>query len=190
MNEEPIGLFKIFIIGKKGVGKSTLAKLLGFVTFDESIRPTIGVEIFPYNHSIKSSINNQFIRFHIWIYGPKYEFRNFLLLKNYLVGSKVIFIMFDVSDLTSLNEIDNWMEVIRERSKLEFDVPIMLLGNKADLTGHLGPAKVLADALVKKFGLMGYYEISALKSWNIELTFTTMAETLLKKYWPNLVKKL
>lgn len=65
------------------------------------------------------------------------------------------------------------------------NVLILFLGNKTDLTELLEPAKALADSLVKKHGLIGYYEISVLDSTNIELTLRTMAETLLQKLKPN-----
>ena len=45
-------------------------------------------------------------------------------------------------------------------------VLILFLGNKTDLTELLEPAKALADSLVKKHGLIGYYEISVLDSKN------------------------
>ena len=88
--------------------------------------------------------------------------------------------MFDVSDLNSLNEIDSWLSDIRKRCR---DIPVMLLGNKSDLTDHLEPAKALAESIVKKYGLMGYYEISAKDSTNVELILITIAETILKKHF-------
>ena len=87
--------------------------------------------------------------------------------------------MFDVSRLTSLNQIDSWIEAIKTKC---YDIPIMLLGNKADLTEYLERVKVLADSIVKKYRLMGYYEISALDSKNIALILTTITKTLLQKH--------
>ena len=181
--EEPhcIGIFKIYLIGKKGVGKSTfINSLYPHVTraSGANTKLTIGVDLLRYDYPIKPSDKNKFISFQIWVSNLDRRFKE--LEYNYLTGSKVILIMFDISDLSSLNEIDNWMEVIRKGFP-KYSVPIMLLGNKADLTDHLEPAKALADSLVKKHSLMGYYDISALKSINVELTFRTMAETLLKK---------
>ncbi len=89
--------------------------------------------------------------------------------------------MFDVSDLTSLSEIDFWVETIRKRCD---NVPILLIGNKSDLTEHLEGAKVLADNVVKKHNLMGYYEVSALESKNIESTFRIVTDTILEKFNP------
>ncbi len=178
MNEVPTYLFKTFLIGKKGVGKSTFVKSPYFSGFDDDNGLTTGVYFRLYDYSVNSSNKNEFGRFSVWVYNPESLFKE--MFSNYLTGSQAIFIMFDVSDLTSLNGIDSWMEVIRKRFP-KYNVPIMLLGNKADLTDHLEPAKVLAHSLVKKHSLMGYYEISALKSINVELTFRTMTEFILKK---------
>jgi len=185
--EEPhcFGIFKIYLIGMKGVGKSTfINSLYPHVTkaFDANTKLTIGVDLLRYDYPIKPSNKNKFIRFQIWVstLDRSFELHGY----NYLTGSQVILIMFDISDLTWLNRIDSCIEVIRERFP-KYSVPIMLLGNKADLTEHLGPAKALDDAIVKKYGLMRYYEISALKSKNIELILATIAETILQKYKQN-----
>ncbi len=177
--------FKTSLIAKKSVGRSTFAKSPYFSDFMDSDF-IAGIYYCHYRYSFDSSNKNKCVKLQIWSYNPESRFKR--LFSSYITGSNAIFIMFDVSDLTSLNEIDSWMKVIRERYKPEDNVPIMLLGNKADLTEHLGSAKALADPLVKKYGLMGYYEISALKSKNIELISATMAETLLKKLNPNLIK--
>lgn len=182
MEEQPFIYFKIFLIGNKGVGKSTFIKSLypsGFKTFDSNLELTIGVDFYSYYYPIKTSNERDFIKFQIWVYNPESHFKD--MFNCYIIGSQVILFMFDVSDLSSLKEIDSTMEVIRKQHYTS----IMLLGNKADLTEHLEQAKALADSLVKKYGLMGYYEISALKSKNIELILATMAETVLQKYKPD-----
>ena len=178
----PDYIFKTFLIGKKSVGRSTFAKSPYFSGFMDSDLTT-GICYWHYDYSFDSGNKDKCVKLQIWSYNPEIRFK--LLFSSYITGSHAIFIMFDVSDLTSLNEIDSWMEVIRERYKPEDNVPIMLLGNKADLTEHLESAKVLADSLVKKHGLMGYYEISVLDSTNLELTLRTMAETLVQKLKPN-----
>ena len=177
------GPFKIFLIGKYGVGKSTLVKFSGFDKFNENSGLTIGVDYLNYDYSLKSNNKNDIAKFSIWVYNPESRFKD--MFKYYITGSNAVFIMFDVSDLTSLNEIENWMGVIRKRCT---NIPVMLLGNKADLTEHLEPAKVLAESLVEKYSFVGYYEISTLDSNDIELIVTTMAKTILKERVPNLVK--
>jgi len=184
----PIGIFKIYLIGKKGVGKFTfINSLYPHVTraSDTNTKLTIGVDLLRYDYPIKSRNKNEFITFQIWVstLDRRFEFYGY----NYLTGSRVIQIMFDVSNLTSLNGIDSWMEVIRKRFP-KYNIPIMLLGNKADLTDHLESAEALADSLVKKHSLMGYYEISSLKSKNIEPTLKAMADFILKNHYPNLTK--
>ena len=189
VNEALFFMFKIFLIGKKGVGISTFIKSLELRSFfDTNIKLTVGADIFKYDYPIKSGNKNGFIKFNIWVHNPEPRFKR--ILRSYIAHSDAILIMFDVSDLSSLNEIDNWMEVIRTHKYISKNVPIMLLGNKSDLLGYLKPAKALADSIVKKFGLVGYYEISALKSKNIKPTLKAMAEAILKKRFPNLVKSL
>lgn len=175
--------FKIFLIGKKGVGKSTFIKSLypsGYKIFDSNLELTIGVDFYSYDYPIKTSNERDFIRFQIWVYNPESRFKD--MFNCYIIGSHVILFIFDVSDLRSLKEIDSTMEVIRKQHYTSIYIPIMLLGNKADLTEHLESAKVLADSNVKKYHLKGYYEISAKDSTNVELIFTSIAEPLLEWY--------
>lgn len=175
MEEQPTYFFKIFLIGKKGVGKSTFVKSPYFTGIEDDSELSIGVYFRCYDYSFDSSNKHELVRFSIYIHNPDSQFKK--MFSYYVLGSNAIFIMFDISDLNSLEEIDSWMGVIRKQCS---DIPIMLLGNKADLTEHLERSKVLADSIVKKHRLMGYYEMSALESRNIEPIFTIIAETLLE----------
>ena len=177
MEEQPTYFFKIFLIGKKGVGKSTFVKSPYFTGIEDNSELIIGVYFRLYDYSFNSSNKNEFARFSIYIHNPESRFKE--MFSYYVHGSNAIFIMFDISELNSLKEIDSWMGVIRKQCN---DIPIMLLGNKADLTEHLERSKVLADSIVKKHRLMGYYEMSALESRNIEPIFMEIAETLLEKF--------
>lgn len=165
--------FKISLVGEKGVGKSTFANKCLIKTFDENIKRIVGADF--YSKDLEIDGKNLVIRF--WVMSEELRFK--ALVPSFLSGSDGIFIMFDVSRLTSLNQIDRWIEAIKTKC---YDIPIILLGNKTDLTEHLEPAKILADSIVNKYGLTGYYEISTLNSKNIELILTTMAETILKSY--------
>jgi len=167
-----VAAFKISLVGEKGVGKSTFANRCLIKMFDEDIKRTVGADF--YSQDLEIDGKNLVIRF--WVISEELRFK--ALVPRFLSGSDGIFIMFDISNLRSLSEIDSWMAVIRNVCK---GIPVMLLGNKADLAEHLEPAKALADSLVEKYGLTGYYEMSALKSKNTEQILTTMTKTLMKR---------
>jgi small GTP-binding protein len=175
--EQPILIFKIALIGIKGVGKTAYAKSLyplGVTKFDDHTKLTIGLDFYTYDYSLKSRNIDEFIRYSIWSFNPENRFK--LQFPYYVHGSNAILIMFDVSNPTSLNPIDNWMQVIKKSEKC----PIFLLGNKADLKQHIKSAKIRANSLVKKYQFMAYYEISALKSWNIESIFDDLTNYFLR----------
>ena len=180
----PNYIFKTFLIGKEGVGKLTFVKSPNFSTFPDEKGLTTGIFYGSYDYPFDSSDNTKYIKYSIWVYNPEKRFK--FLFPSFLLGSNAIAIMFDVSDLTSLNEIDQWMEIIRIRC---INTPIMLLGNKADLTEHFESAKTLADSIVEKYRLLGYLEISALESRNIEIIFETFTKTLLQRLNPNYKRK-
>ena len=87
--EEPhsIGIFKIYLIGKKGVGKAAcINSLYPHVSkaFDTDTQLTLGVDLWRYDYPIKSRNKNEFITFQIWVSTLDRRFE--LLEHNYLTG--------------------------------------------------------------------------------------------------------
>ena len=172
--------FKTYIIGKKGVGKFTFAKSCSLMFDAEDRGLTSGVYYRFYDYFYNPANRERFARFAIWVQNPGERFKFFM--SSYIIGSNAILIMFDISDQTSLDEIDDWMSVINGYRRSFGYAPIMLLGNKADLTEHLASSKILADSIVKKYSLTGYYEISAFETKDIESIFAELTNLLFKKH--------
>ena len=175
--EQPFMILQINLIGKKGVGKTTFIKSLYPRVkgpFEPNTGLTIGVNFYTYDLPVLLEGKEAFIRLSLWDLEGQERFKQ--MLSYYIYGAHGIFIVFDVSNLTSFNEIESQMEIIRKK------FPIILLGNKKDKLGHFKNAKELATSLVKKYGLMGYYEISALQPKDTKQVFNVMIEALLKKF--------
>jgi GTPase SAR1 family protein len=177
--EQPVIIIKVAIVGEEGVGKSTFVKSLypsGFNSFECNTKLTIGIDFYKYSYPIILEKGDRFIDYQIWVLNSKGLFKK--QYPYYILGSHALFIMFDVSDLTSLNSIDYWVKDFKTQCR---NSPIFLLGNKADKKNHLKIAKALADSLVIKYQLMVYYEISAIKSWNIEPIFNDLSNYFVQK---------
>ncbi len=178
MVDQPYYLFKTYILGRKGVGKFTFVKSCRPM-FEGDNGSTTGIYYSTYDYFFNPANKEKFATFQIWVQSPEDRFKS--LMSNYITGSSAILIMFDISDQSSLEEFDDWMSFIRNKPQFE-RVPILLLGNKADLTEYLASSKRLADSLVKKYSLTGYYEISAFETKDIESIFKELTEILFKKY--------
>jgi small GTP-binding protein len=186
IEEQPYFIFQINLIGKDGVGKTTFIKSLytaDISAFDINTGSTIGVDFYTYDFPIILEGKESFVRIAFWDLKDRFK----RLFSYYLHGANGIFIVFDVSDLTSFHEIESQMEFIREKCP-ENRVPIILLGNKTDKLKHFKNAKDLATLLVKKYGLVGYYEISALQQKGTKQAFHALVEAILKKFDPDLKK--
>lgn len=165
-------LVKILLIGDTGVGKSCL--LLRFVddTYTESYISTIGVDF-----KIKTvTIDGRVVKMQIWDTAGQERFRT--ITSSYYRGAHGIIVVYEVSDMTSFQNVKQWLQEI-ERYASE-DVSIMLVGNQMDRPEkkvvHFDTAKEFAD-------LRGYtlIEASAKTSENVEKTFLTFAEEIVKK---------
>lgn len=186
--EQPYLIFQINLIGKKGVGKTTLIKSLypsDVSAFDPNTGFTIGVDFYTYDLPVLIEGKEAFIRLSLWDLEGQERFKN--MFSYFIHGASGIFIVFDVSDFPSFNEIESQMELIREKCSKNY-VPIILLGNKIDKLEHFKNAKDLATSLVKKYGLVGYYEISSLQPKSTKQAFKVLVEALLKKFDPDLEK--
>ena len=160
MEDQPYYIFKIYILGKKGVGKFTFIKSCRQI-FEGDNGSTTGVYYGTYDYFFNPTDKTKFALFQLWVQNLEDRFK--FLMSSFITGSNAIWIMFDVSDHSSLDKIDDWMSVIRNNPRCR-NIPIMLLGNKADLSEHLASSKHLANSLVKKYSLAGYYEISAFET--------------------------
>jgi ADP-ribosylation factor-like protein 2 len=136
-------LIKISLIGSPAVGKTTILKLLTKSTIDKIYQPTQGFDL-------KTAQFKKF-KLRIWDFGGQKAFRNYL--KDYLLGSDLVFIVTDSSPRNVLNsrELIDIASFIVER-----DCPIIGIANKQDLCKNEGrlESKRVEDILqCKTFGL-------------------------------------
>lgn len=126
------GKFRIVYRGLLGVGKSCL--LLRFV--DESFTPsfisTVGIDfkIKCITMSADKDHRKQY-RLQIWDTAGQERFRT--ITTAYYRGTDGILIVFDISDMRSFNNIDNWIKNVDQYASEE--VEKILVGNKTDIEG-------------------------------------------------------
>lgn len=161
-------LFKILLIGDSGTGKSCMLLRFADDTFNESHISTIGVDF-----KIRTvDINNKTAKLQIWDTAGQERFRT--ITSSYYRGAHAIMIIYDVSDLSSFNNIKTWfLECDRYGSD---DTIKVLIGNKIDTmnrTVSYDMGREFADSLGIKF-----VETSAKTNLNIERAFMTVTELL------------
>jgi len=114
---------KVVILGDSGVGKSSILNRLKFDKFQEKMDSTIGCEFF----ASDVFIGNTEIKLLLWDTAGQEVFRSFT--PNFLRGAKIAIIVYDLSNKTTLDTIDTWIEEAQKQKNIK----IIFVGNKNDL---------------------------------------------------------
>jgi len=170
--------YKLCIFGDGGVGKSTLVNRYLTGKFSEDFKMTIGVEFYV----TELTIEKMNVKLQIWDFGGEERFRK--LLPGYLMGSSGGIFMFDISRLSSLVHLKDWMEVLKKSLKVQDQhIPILMVGGKSDLA-KLGKRSVEGDyalEISKKQEIFDFIECSSKSGENVEKVFFTIVRKMLKQ---------
>jgi small GTP-binding protein len=148
--KSPRHLLKPIFVGDENVGKTTLISKYTNNIYENKT----SIELF----SKEIQINNLDIRLLIWDIKGHCSYEK--LVYNYTRDSNAYIILFDLTNLRSFYNINNWLHKIKNNNDLFRDYyPILLLGCKKDLTEN---RKVTYEE-AKKFAVFNkllYAEIS------------------------------
>jgi len=169
---------KIVIFGDDGVGKNTLNQK--FITNSgQDLRLTMGV-----NFGIKNvSVNNQTFGLGTWIINSGERFRTLLPL--YFRGALGGIFIYDITNQSSLAHIDDWLLRIQLGRRERIRFPIIVVGNKSDLSETRKIPVDKAIKLAKSRGMNGYIECSFQTGKNVEKIFERLVRIILKKQGEN-----
>lgn len=121
-----IKTIKFILVGDVSVGKTSLLKSFETSTFNPDHEPTIGLA-----YSQKNiTVNGEEIQLQIWDTAGQEEYK--AITKSYYRNSACVILVFDVTNLRSLKNMDTWLKDIHNNTHDE--VVLTLVGNKADCT--------------------------------------------------------
>jgi small GTP-binding protein len=164
-------VLKTIITGDGGVGKTTLLHRYIEGKFQANTRLTIGVEFF-----LKELVmGNDSILLQIWDFGGQERFR--FLLNNYAKGAKGALLLFDLTRPLTLNKLEDWVKICRSDDP---ELPILLVGSKADLEESITLDDNMINALKDEFDFFDYIRISSKTGENVEKTFELIANEIIK----------
>jgi small GTP-binding protein len=169
-SSKPI-LLKVITCGEGGVGKTTLLHRYIEGVFLADTLMTIGVQF----HLKEIIIEDKKILLQVWDFGGQDHFRP--LLKNYAVGARGALMLFDLTRPSSLQRIDQWVDICREKNP---DIPIIFLGTKLDLIETERIDDEFALKFIKKYNFFNYIKISSKTGENVNLSFELLAKELIK----------
>ena len=117
---------KIILLGESGVGKTSIINVFQMDNFNENIVSTICCNFI--NKSIE--IENKEYALEIWDTAGQEKFRS--LNQLFIKDSKIIILVYDISNKSKFLELSYWYDFINERLNNKHIV-LGLVGNKADL---------------------------------------------------------
>ncbi len=162
--------FKFVIIGDHTVGKTSLIRQFVEGKFSHDYRATIGLNIFAHNFDFQGNE----ISVSLWDLGAQQFFKRFR--KIYYNGAEAAFIVFDLTRRESFDNVKSWYKEISELIE-ETNIPIVIIGNKSDLTEQRLISTEEGEELAKSVSKTGssYIETSALTGNNVKDAFELIA---------------
>ena len=161
MNEKNNKLEKLtlFLVGDSAVGKTSFIQKYTNNIFNLEQLTTIGIDF-----SLKTiELNGDEITLKLFDTAGQEKYRS--LSFNLIKSADGIFLMYDITNRKTFEEMDGWIKSIKESK--ESDFPIILIGNKCDLEKERIVKKKEGEKLAKNQGFL-FRETSCKDNINIE----------------------
>ena len=154
---------KVIVAGPGGVGKTCFLNRLVNNEFNNKSELTKGVDFF----SKIVSINGIDFNFILWDFAGQDQFKS--LLNEFIEGSIAAFVLFDMTRLTTLESVYEWIKQFQT-----LNIPTLILGTKLDLI-KFNDISFLDEYILdlKKFNrnVIGYFKVSSKTGYNIDNAF-------------------
>ena len=156
---------KIIFIGDVSVGKTSIINVLMGQKFNNEYEASIGVDFFSKTIKYKGKT----IKLQIWDSAGQEKFRS--LIPNYIRGSSLVFIVYDITNKKSFDNLQSWIDFVNNIENSN----IVILGNKTDLDDK----RVVSTEEGKKFceeKNYDFFEVSAKEDSNLNnMLFNSVA---------------
>ena len=167
---------KVVLLGDTGVGKTSMIRKFVYDVFEDKYISTLGTKVSSkliiINHPTKDILIE--MKFMIWDLMGEKEYQMFQ--QSAYMGAQGALIVCDVTRRETLNELPNW---IRNLFDVTGEIPIILVGNKNDLSTQ---KQIEHDDLKE---IAGTFEVPAFLSSaktgeNVENAFKILGENIVK----------
>ena len=153
---------KIIFLGASDSGKLSFCSKYSN-GFSHTFEQSLGVDIYVREEEYPNGEN---ITYSCWVCSPERQFEYYW--PKFFRGASGVFIMFDVTDQESFNEVFFWCKTVKKILGL---IPMMLLGNKVELISERIVGFQEAKSVAEKLGFAAYLDISVKDSINVLESF-------------------
>jgi Ras-related protein Rab-1A len=185
--------YKIILIGDSAVGKTCIFKKITTGVFNEKSISTIGMDRRTLNFTIKDSEGRDLdVEVQLWDTAGQERFRT--ITNNYYKSSQGLLLIYDITKKDTFNNVENWINSIKETLGEEDKYLIVLIGNKVDLAEANPETREVsldeAEEICKKDDIFWGGECSAkdFSEDKLKEIFTKYTQEIYKKVGVNIVK--
>ena len=165
-------IIKICVLGEANVGKTSLVYRFIEKKFRGNYKSTLGVNLLKKDLNIEEYGD---VSAQIWDLGGQDSFR--AIRKLYLEGANGALVVYDCTKKSSFDKLEDW---ILDFKDARGDLPLLLLGNKTDLTKAIKVKESEGVELAKRFN-MEFIPTSAKTGSNVESAFMEIIKKILAK---------
>ena len=174
------GALRVVLLGDSSVGKTAFLNRYFKHMFNENFLSTIGID----DETTYIKVKDELYKLTVWDTAGQERFR--ALPKKYYQNADGILLLFDVTNMDSFSNVQNWMKDIKDNTTKPTNdendsnsISIFLLGNKIDMNDESRVVtKEVAEKEAKQLG-MKYYEVSCKLNLNIS---EVMAQMIVECY--------
>ncbi|XP_071496962.1 ras-related protein Rab-22A-like [Diadema antillarum] len=161
---------KVVILGKEGVGKTSIVVRYVGKIFSRQVSPTVGASFFTF----KMNVDNHRVKLQLWDTAGQERFRS--MAPMYYRKSNAAFLVYDITDSRTFENMKLWSEELEKN--IDGPIVICVLGNKCDLADN---RQVSAEEGLQYAASIGalFFETSALKDEGVSEAFLRVALALI-----------
>lgn len=163
--------YKVILLGRAGVGKTSLVTRFIYRSFDKRYGATIGVDFVSKAFPSKDGV----VKLQLWDTAGQERFN--VLIPAYVRDSCAAILVYDVSDRQSFVDIRKWVKEVREYAKSTTQTVLALVGNKVDLADRCVSFQD-GVRLSEELNINFFMEASAKTNCNVDPIFTNIAESI------------
>jgi len=172
--------FRVILIGDSAVGKSSLLRKFTFGSFAEVSDPTVGVDFFA--RLVRVDNGHTTIKLQLWDTAGQERFRS--ITKAYYRNSVGVLLVYDITDMTSFQNVGQWMSEARRHIE-PHQATFVMVGCKKDMSsggsgGHRQVSYEEAQNFAAQNGI-SHFETSSKRGDGVEAPFLHLAQVIYDK---------
>ncbi|XP_015604199.1 ras-related protein Rab-28 [Cephus cinctus] len=165
---------KIVLVGDSGAGKTSIAVKFCNDEFTRQYTPTAGIDFFLKNVGLGCYKN---VNLHLWDVGGLALHGN--MLDKYVFGAHIILLVYDVTNSSSFEILQEWIAEIKELNNIFLKRPLMaIVGNKCDMEHQRTVKREKSLRFAAENGFP-YHDVSARTGEAVSLCMINLAAQIL-----------